>query len=237
MTSPLIYGNVRMVDVVDGIAILEQVRARVSARRDPPTKAAPTAFLVDVLPHVRYVKVAEVAQIYEEALEKENATWSSAAGQVQYAFLGSSIRLTVTRLTPYAAGTPEGAANFLDNMGDWAAPSVVGAVARAALEEAAVYLVLRRAGNNVRSENWIPYMVGYLLVNEFLTYTETSDRVNRKEIQRLLNEHVYGEIPWKRLPSDPSSNMSKINQFWNGVWKVAQIDNVFWPPPVPVDVY
>jgi len=60
-------------------------------------------------------------------------------------------------------------------------------------------------------DNLIPACVGFFL--------KASSRMEgRKEVERLLDEHVFCEIPWKALDSgDYLKRRSKQQQFWDTI--------------------
>lgn len=240
-TSRLFYENVRMVDAVDGVAILQLAKVRVEVHKGRSDLKPATAIHVVVFPHVKATTAEEVARAYEEALREEGESWSKTAGQVRYAFLDDSIKLEVIRLHPKSAGVHKYVAAGWEDEGDWASPNVVGSVARAVIDEFTVRFALRNRGSDMDPQNSIPAMVAYLLHGEFVT-DDKKENVRRKDLHRLLNRHVLNEYPWKKLPEEYHDNSSKASQLRWDMYKIAQLDNNFIQPqpvddPVPPYLY
>jgi len=106
---------------------------------------------------------------------------------------------------------------------DWPSPSLVGKIAEAGLEEFSERLVVRNRGDEWKPENLIPATVAYLLRNSRPVGTEIE---GRKEIHRLLNEHVLCEVPWKgRLAEKNYADDKMAKQLWRDVKKIKQMED------------
>jgi hypothetical protein len=88
-------------------------------------------------------------------------------------------------------------------------PKFVEAVSEGVLREYEDHLVMRRAGQETDPENLIPACVGFLL--------RASCRIKgRKEVEQLLDEHVYPEKSWKAFnKGNYNQKRKKSTAFWN----------------------
>ena len=78
------------------------------------------------------------------------------------------------------------------------------------------HLAIRTRGGSPAATNLVPACVAYYL-------REYGEIENRKEIHRLLNEHVLRETS-KKLP-DEAYGSSETNQLWRDVSNHAKVGN------------
>ena len=204
----ILYNTVRVVQVVEGVPVLERVGVTVRGRRSSRTRAL-TDFAISLWPRSKKITPEEIADAYEQALKAEGVEWGGAGGRITYDLAqvrGYYLLLTVER-SGFSKIREEG----------WPSPSIVGKVAQAALEEFSERLVIRRAGRAMKAKNLIPAMIAYLMINPRPKGTEVA---GRKEINVLLNEYV--------LPDDQHLEVGfsgpRSNQLWENVGTIAQIE-------------
>lgn len=217
----LFYANVSMVDVVNGVPILQQSRIIVRGYEEKwsagvsPQKRIPESICITLLPHWRPITAEEIILAYEMDVRRGHGDWDSREGRVWYRVSEDPLQyidLYVERINP----------DIPDNLRilDWPSSNIVGAVAKAALNEysGGLGLQARERGGPMEAETLVPAMVALLLSNNI---TKEEGHVNRAEIHRLLNEYVFCEIPWKRLPaSGVGTNLSR--QLWRDVDKMKE---------------
>jgi hypothetical protein len=209
----ILYEAVRLVEVVEDVPILERVGVKVRGHRSLEAGDL-TDFAISLFPRSKTATAKEIANAYEKALRAEEVKWGQGGGRISYDLhqvRGYYLLLTVERTW------------FSERrQGDWPSPSLVGKVARAALEEVSERLVIRQSGPKMEPENLIPAIVAYLMSRSLPTDTEIA---GRKEIHRLLNEYVLCQTSWKRsLPEGSYANTSEIVQLWRDVGKIALME-------------
>jgi hypothetical protein len=218
----VLYNAVRVVDVVDGVPILERSPATFRGSKSLLPPHALNSFNGCFFPYKRTITAEEIARAYQKALENEGVGWGRTGARITYEFTGWYLWLSVERSGFWERG-PDA---------PWPSPSLVGKLARVALEEYSKSLIIRERGRKKELENIIPAMVAYLLRNSFPVGTELA---GRKEIQRLLNCHVLCEIPWKNLPEDGYANTGEVVQLWNDVgWVKDLAERVRDPGPYEI---
>jgi hypothetical protein len=154
--------------------------------------------LIRVYPHKEAISPKEVASRYKGILTAQGLPFGrSRDALLEYEFTGGYLCLLV------ASGKPLPGRNV-----SFPAPRLVEAFCVGVLEESEDHLVMRRAGPDMDPENLIPACVGFLL--------KASGRMEgRKGVEQLLDDYVFGDIPWKSLNEGgyPQRHIKKT-QFW-----------------------
>jgi hypothetical protein len=202
----ILFNSVRVVNVVDGVPILERFPLSFSCTRSlyPPH----TLYSINgsMFPYKRAVKADEIARVYQKVLENEGLSWGGESTRITYEFMDWYLWLSVERGSFIGGST----------QAEWPPPRFVGKVAHAALQEFSKHLIIRQRGGQKNPDNLIPAIVAYLLRNSLPVGTEVE---GRKEIHQLLNRHVLCDVPWKRLPEDGYANTGEVVQLWeNAKW-------------------
>ena len=217
------YGSLRPVRVVGGILILERLPVSVEIKRDPDTEQAKEVRLF-AYPHRRPAEPKHVGSLYERTLSAAGVPYGeSDMGQMGFDFSFGHLMIYVTRekryhLYPKAPGsgmpireeavpfpTPRIVQGFYEML--LGKPSGDGFWKR---------LATRTRGGAPSAANLIPACVAFYLRNN-------GKIQSRKEIHRLLNEHVLCETH-KFIP-EVTYATSESNQLWRDVNDRAKVRN------------
>jgi hypothetical protein len=196
-------GRIRPIEVVDGVLVLERVPVSVKVWEGPEPEV-----WIEVMPRSKPASPAEVTSAYERTMREHGLPCEEVRAISLTSYLtGHHLRLTTKPVflgTHVGDGPPDGL---------FPSPGLVGDAARGLLEgDLGERLRGRKSGPGWKPETLIPAIVAFFL----RTYGEM---VGRKEVHRLLNEHVLdpargGHLPHlQRLPEDGSST-SVSNQLW-----------------------
>jgi hypothetical protein len=157
--------------------------------------------LIRVYPHKVRIQAEEVASRYTEVLSAERLPFGRLPDTLMELELTGSC---LCFLVASGKRRPGSRVSF-------PSPRFVETVSEGVLTEHEDALVMRHAGTDMEPDNLIPACVGFLL-------RATCRMEGRKEVERLLDEHVFCEIPWKTLDSgDYRQRRSKKQQFWDTI--------------------
>jgi len=196
-------GRIRPIEVVGGVLVLERVPVTVKVWEGPEPEV-----WIEVMPRSRPASPEEVASLYEQTM-REHALPSEEERAVSLTsyLTEHHLRLIVKPVflgTHMGEGPPDGS---------FPSPGLVGDAYRGLIEgNLGESLRGRKRGRGWKPETLIPAIVAFFL----RTY---GGMVGRKEIHKLLNEHVLdparkGNVPrLERLPEEGMS-ASASNQLW-----------------------
>jgi hypothetical protein len=199
-------GRARPVEVVGGVLVLERVPVTVKVWEGPEPEV-----WIEVMPRSRPASPEEVASLYEQSMREHGLPCYEDCAISLTAFLTEHhLRLIVK---PEFLGVHMG-----DDPpdGSFPSPGLVGDAYEGLIEgNLGERLRGRKRGRGWKPETLVPAIVAFFL----RTY---GGMVGRKEVHKLLNEHVLdparrGNLPHlERLPEDGSST-SASNQLWKNV--------------------
>jgi hypothetical protein len=204
------HPNVRPVEVVDGVLILERVPVDVRIHNYPLQDVeVPRVVVLAVYPHKRPPTLEQVAARYDkELLAAKIPHAESSMGRFEFSFREGYLQIEVhhsrTSIPPEHMGT-----EFRDGKPEFPHPRLVGAfynmlVGTTSGDGFARHLVTRRRGPTPQSDTVIPACVAFYLRD----YGEMKQGM---EAHRLLNDHVLRGL-WKKLPEGYSNSAS--NKLW-----------------------
>jgi hypothetical protein len=214
------YGSLRPVRTVDEILILERLPVSVEVENDPDQEV-PEEVTVSVYAHRRLANPEHVASLYEKILAAAGIPHDEQrTGHMSFDFHSRSLIITirngsiVKRLNRPHPGFQIERASFPH-------PRLVQEFYRMLLgvpsgDGFARYLAARTRGGPPAAINLVPACVAFYLRG----YGEIE---SRKEIHRLLNEHVLRETE-KELPEEAYGS-SETNQLWRDVSNPAKVGN------------
>ena len=238
------YGNLRPVEVVDGILVLERLPVSIEIGRCPSNEIRMEA-MIKVYRHPRPAKPEHVATLYEKTISAAGIPFSDACGSISFRFGGGYLLMVVgvdagTRRHIESSGDPPERDLDLEPLFAFPHPRHVQGFHQMVLEEPSKegtrYLTSRERGRAPAADNLIPACVAFFL-------REYGQISGRKRIHQLLNKHVLCERTWKRrLPEDGYSS-SETNQLWRDVGKVRhqlistehRLLSLEWPSTFPND--
>jgi len=212
----LLHSRVKMVRVVEEVPILQRRAFDAYAYRSiQPSASDPVrAIYVVVSPSKRKTTADDIARAYGKVLEHEDLAWGKSGGQVSHLFYSSDIlRLEVVENDQFVSELARRS---------WPSPAIVGSYAGAVIEEAGEDLVLRKRGDEMSPDNLILAMVAQTLAD---AVPRRGNKINRKEVHRLLNSHVLCAAPWRnpleyRYPDD-------VRALWRNVEKVGRMESLY----------
>jgi hypothetical protein len=184
------YGSLRPVRVVNGVLVLERLPVSVEVR-DDVEEDAPPEVIISVYAHRRPAKPEHVASLYEKELSAADIQHDeSRMGQISFNFYGRSLAITITGGSIMERREGPGIA-FRREAKPFPHPRIIQEFYRTLLGTSSGdgfvrHLATRRAGGSPFPDNLIPACVAFYL-------RKYGDIESRKEIHRLLNEHVLCE--------------------------------------------
>jgi hypothetical protein len=212
------YGSLRPVRVVDEILVLERLPVSVKVGYDPDQEN-PKEVVVRVYAHRRPAKPEHVATLYEKTLVDAGISHDEQrTGHMGFDYYGPNLILMirhgelVTRLNSPRLG-------WRIDRSPFPHPRLVQEFYRMLLgapsgEGLVQHLTTRTRGGVPAAINLVPACVAFYL-------REYGKIESRKEIHRLLNEHVLCETS-KTLP-DETYGSSATNQLWRDVSNHAKV--------------
>jgi hypothetical protein len=214
------YGRLRPVRVVDGTLILEWLPVSVEVEDDPRNKV-PKKVTVSVNAHRRLAKAEHVAFLYEKTLADRGIPHDEQhTGDMGFHFYGRGLLITIRSGTvPRLLGGPRGVVLRKDRA-PFPHPRYVQNFYTMLLDPPSGEgfrrdLATRMRGVAPTAINLVPACVAFYLREYGREYEKLESRKERKEIHRLLNEHVLRDTG-KRLPEEAEGS-SKTNQLWRDV--------------------
>jgi len=212
----LLHSRVKMVRVVEEVPILRRRAFNAYAYRgeQPSASDQVRAIYVVVSPSKRKTTADDVAEAYGKVLEHEDLAWGYSGGQVWHLFYSSDLlQLQVTENDQFTFDPARRA---------WPSPAIVGSYAGAVIEEAGEDLVLRRRGGEMSPDNLILAVVARTLAD---AVPRRGNKINRKEVHRLLNSHVLYAAPWRKPLED--GNPDDVRALWRNVKKVPRMERLY----------
>jgi len=200
-----------VVKTVDGIPILEEKRTHdvnitvVSERREGVVR--PYGVLIGVSFSKKVLEPKRLATFYEEKLAASGIPWGRPhSASMEHAFFGNTLYLSVSNRAYFATRFQK---ELLGNetpveSSIFPSPQLVETFYRALLKEYRRRLTAH--GRSFESDNLIPACVAFLL-------KASGGIASRKDVQRLLNDHVFCE---KRFREDGYAD-SREQQLWRDV--------------------
>jgi hypothetical protein len=214
------YGSLRPVRVVDGMLILERLPVSVTVENDPDDEVLHEV-TISVYAHRRLAKPDHVASLYEKTLRAAGLPHDEQrTGHLGFDFHNRSLRITI-RNGSIAERLDRPRPTFRIDKAPFPHPRIVQEFYRMLLgspsgDGFARHLAIRTRGGPPAAEHLVPACVAFYL----RAYGEIR---SRKEIHRLLNEHVLRESG-KQLPEEAHGS-SETNQLWRDVNNHAKIGN------------
>jgi hypothetical protein len=212
----LLHSRVKMVRVVEEVPILRRRAFTAYAYRgEQPSASDPIrAIYVVVSPSKRRTTADDVARAYGKVLEREDLPWRHSGGRVSHLFYSSDLlQLEVVENDQFKIDPAPRA---------WPSPAIVGSYAGAVIKEAGEDLVLRKRGGELSPDNLILAMVARTLAH---AVPRRGNKINRKEVHRLLNSHVLCAAPWRKPLED--GNPDDVSALWRNVEKVARMERLY----------
>jgi len=211
-----LHSRVKMVRVVGEVPILQRRAYSAYAYRSiQPSASDPVrAIYVVVSPSKRRTTADDAAQAYGKVLEREGLAWEYSGGRVSHLFYGPDLlQLWVEENDQFKIDPARRA---------WPSPAIVGSYAGAVLDEAGEDLVLRKRGGEMSPDNLILAMVAQTLA---YAVPRRGNKINRKEVHRLLNSHVLYAAPWRK-PIE-YRNPDDVRALWRNVKKVVRMERLY----------
>ena len=210
------HWRVKMVRVVGEVPILRRRAFTAYASRSilPSASDAILAIHVVVHPSRRKTTADDVAEAYGKVLEREDLPWGYSGGRVSHLFYGSEpLELVVEENDQFKIDPAPRS---------WPSPAIVGGYAEAVIEEAGEGLVLRKHGGELSPDNLILAVVARTLAD---AVPRRGNKINRKEVYRLLNSHVLCAAWWRKSLDD--GNPGDVRALWRNVKKVGRMDRLY----------
>ena len=205
-----------MVRVVGEVPILRRRAFSARAyRSERPSASDPVrAINVVVSPSKRRTTADDVAEAYSKVLEHEDLPWGYLGGRVSHLFYSSDLlQLEVVENDQFKVDPARRA---------WPSPAIVGSYAGAVIEEAGEDLVLRKRGGELSPDNLTLAALARMLAH---AVPRRGNKINRKEVHRLLNSHVLCAAPWRKPLED--GNPGDVRALWRNVEKVARMERLY----------
>jgi len=211
------YGSLRPVRVVEGVLILERLPVSVAVE-DDPNQEVPREVTISVYSHRRLAKPEHVAYRYEKTLAVAGISHDEQrTGHMSFDFHGRSLLITIRNGS--RGESLDGPDGFRLVETSFPHPWLVQEFYRILLGSPSGDGFVRRLASRTRGGpplaiNLVPacvavYLRGYGKIE------------SRKEVHRLLNEHVLGETA-KELPEEAYGS-SETNQLWRDVSNHAKV--------------
>jgi hypothetical protein len=209
------YGRLRPVRVVDGILILERLPLSIKIKYKRKTEQ-PEEVMFFVYAHRQLAKPQHVASLYEKTLLAADVPYGEfRAGRMGFEFCGNHLLITVGRGTIGRSVSPSehSGAIFQIDVTPFPSTRIVQEFYEMLLGKSSgdgfrKDLATRTRGGAASADNLILACVAFYLKN-------TGKIKSRKEIHRLLNEHVLCESH-KTLPEEGYTS-SETAQLWRDV--------------------
>lgn len=201
------YASLRPARVVDGVLILERLSASVNIANEPETEA-PRKILINIYAHRRPTEPEHLAALYGRVLSDAGIPHTaSQSGQFGFEFQAKGLQI-------FISSDPSNALDFPH-------PKVVGGVYRMLLgspsgDGFARHLATRTRGSAPSADNLIAACVAFYL-------RDYGEIASRKQIHRLLNEHVLCET--HKTLSEEGYSSSATNQLWEAATNVKRVRN------------
>jgi hypothetical protein len=199
-------GRVRPLEVVDGVLVLERAPVSVKVWEGPEPEV-----WIEVMPRSKPASPAEVASLYEQAMREHGLPCEEERAISITSFLTEHHLRLIVRPVFLGIHIGDGPPEDL-----FPSPGLVGNVSRGLLEGG----LGERLRGRKSGPGWKPETLSLAIVAFYLrTY---GGMVGRKEVHKLLNEHVLdpargGHLPHlQRLPEEGIST-SASNQLWKNV--------------------
>jgi hypothetical protein len=225
-----LYRSLRPVRIVDEVLILERLPISIGinyeAHREHPEDERPKMIWLAAYPHRQPAKPEHVASLYEKTLKDAGVPYGEPhAGRMGFDLSESQLLITIERwLHSRFEPNPEGSSGFTlrTYATPFPTPQIVQKFYQMLLgkpsgEEFYKHLATRTRGGAPNMDNLILACVAFYLRN--------SGRIqHRKEIHRLLNEHVLCEKRYKHkaIPEEGYTS-SKASQLWRDVKDDAKV--------------
>lgn len=211
------HPNLRPVRVTGGVLVLEWVPVSVEVvDYAHPKIVMPRMVVIEVYPHRYMVDPDYVGAMYENTLSAKGIVYGDwLTGSMSFRFFSGRLsiqldhRLGDAPVERLQALYPDGKPVFPHPY--WVRRYYEMLMGTPSGPGFAQYLITRSRGRTPGSDTLIPACVAVYLRH----YGKIE---GRKEIHRLLNEHVLSEI-WKTLPVE-SYGSSEVNQLWRDVEKI-----------------
>jgi hypothetical protein len=211
------HPNLRPVRVTGGVLVLEWVPVSVGiVDYAHPKIVMPRMVVIEVYPHRYMVEPDHVEALYENTLSAKGIAYGdSREGSMSFRFFSGRLsiqlkhRLGDAPIERLQAFYPDGKPVFPHPY--WVRRYYEMLMGTPSGPGFAQFLITRSRGRTPDSDTLIPACVAVYLRH----YAKIE---GRKEIHRLLNEHVLSET-WKTLPVEGYAS-SEVNQLWRDVEKI-----------------
>jgi hypothetical protein len=209
------YGSLRPVRMVGEVLILERLPISIDIKYGLHNVEQPEQVFLSVYPHRQPAESSHVASLYEAKLSAASAPYGEAdTGRMSFELFDSHLLITIDRgLRKFVSDSEGSSFRFRTDVASFPTPRIVQGFYQMLLGKPSGegfygHLATRTRGGAPNADNLILACVAFYLRN-------SGGIKGRKEIHRLLNEHVLCEERYrhKAIPEEGCAS-SVASQIW-----------------------